>query len=139
MAESAEFFLGSAEGSYLRLVAGGPDWPLHFWAELHEPGLECRLKVSAWDPSGINKFSTVFKEMSDASRGWEGEKVWRSTEGELELRFQMNPTGQIAIEVALRDPYRWMVETQLSSQSGESLRSLAKSAEKFQAMLEHAA
>jgi len=47
-------------------------------------------------------------------------------------------TGQIRIRVTLRDPYLWSVRAQLASQSGEMLATLARSAETFQAMLEHA-
>jgi Family of unknown function (DUF6228) len=136
----AEFWLGSRSGGpSLHLVAGGPDWPRYFWAELKETGLDCRARVSAWDPSGVNKFSKVFREMNEAWRGWEGEKVWKSTEGELQLRFSINAKGGISIDVHLRDPYRWNVTTHLGAESGDTLSALAKSAEAFQGALDGAA
>jgi|SRR5450830_366123 hypothetical protein len=134
-----ELWIRSPGGeSSLHLLGHGPDWPAYFWAELEDAGLKCRARVSAVDPSG-RKFSTVFREIDESWRGWEGERVWESPEGELELRFSMSATGRITVKVMLRDPYRWTARTELSLQSGDELSQLAKDAQAFQDLLENAA
>jgi len=136
----ADFWIGSPSGeSSLHLSAGGADWPRHFWAELRQAGLSCKVRVSAWDPSGINKFSKAFQEMNASWKGWDGEKEWESTEGELQLKFSMNAKGGILVTVRLRDPYLWSVTTKLGTESGDTLSQLVKSAEAFQAVLDGAA
>jgi len=57
--------------------------------------------------------------MAESWRGWEGEKVWESPEGELELRFTIGATGGIVIKVMLRDIYRWTTRTVLFFNSGD--------------------
>jgi hypothetical protein len=137
---AAEFWIGApSEESNLRLLAGGPEWPDYFMAELREPGLDCRTRVAARDPSGVSKFSAVFQEMADSWKGWDGEKVWQSPEGELELRFTMSAVGSITVMVMLRDPYSWAVTTELGSESGDTLTQLARDAAAFQAALDGAA
>lgn len=138
----AEFWIGEPSSeSNLRLLAGGEGWPEYFLAELKAPGLSCRGRVATHDPSGCNQLARVFAEMNQSWKGWEGEKVWRSTDGELELRFSMSAVGAIRIDVRLRNcvKYEWEVATTLAAQSGDELSRLARQAARFQAMLDDAA
>ena len=125
------------EAASLRLVGGGSDWPEYFWAELTRSDLRCRARVATFEPRGL-RFSSVFREMADAWRGWDGEKLWESLEGELRLSFRMDSLGPVQVEVRLRDVYHWDVRTTLVTESG-ALEPLAKSAEAFQLALESAA
>lgn len=138
----AELWIGEPSSeSNLRLLAGGEGWPEYFLAQLKASGLSCRARVSTHDPSGCNQMSRVFAEMNQSWKGWEGEKVWRSTDGELELKFSMSATGAIRIDVRLRDSGMcdWKVATTLAAQSGDELSRLARQAARFQAMLDEVA
>jgi hypothetical protein len=68
----------------------------------------------------------------------EGEKVWESLEGELQLSFRMDSVGHVQIDVRMRDVYHWEVSTTLYTESG-ALDQLARDAEAFQVALETAA
>src|SRR6266508_5660786 len=104
-----EFWIHSVEeGAALRLVCLSPEWPDYFWAELKAPGLECRSRVSAFEPRP-DRLSDLFQEMAKAWKGWKGGKVWQSLEGELKLTCTMDATGHVQISVRLSEgtPYRW--------------------------------
>jgi Family of unknown function (DUF6228) len=39
--------------------------------------------------------SEFFQGLADSSRGWEGERKWRSLEGELQLTASIDKTGHV--------------------------------------------
>jgi len=127
------------DGASLRFVGESPDWPEYFWVELQAAGLECRSRVSAYEPRDV-RFSDLFRDMATAWKGWKGEQTWESLEGELSLASTMDALGHVTIRVVLADglPYRWKVVAELQTESG-ALERLAKEAEAFQHALETAA
>jgi hypothetical protein len=139
MIQEPEFVMRSVDdGAALRLVGSAPDWPEYFSATLERPGLNCRVRVYAYEPRG-QRFSTIFREMAAVAwKGWEGEKAWESLEGEIRLSFRMDSTGHVNVRVQIRDVYHWQIDTLLTLESG-ALASLAGDAEAFQTALEASA
>lgn len=102
-----------------------------FWTvELSGPGMTARRRVVAYRPHG--GFDCTFQEMAAASRGWEGDKVWRSLEGELRLVCTRDGLGHIKIAVELRTDWKsdWRAERVLVVEAGQ-LDRLARDAVEF--------
>jgi len=114
------------KGSLSIAFDGTDEWPV----VLSGPGLTARHRVYAYRPHG--GFDRMFKEMAAAWRGWEGEKVWRSLEGELRLVCTHDGLGRVTIVVGLQMdfPAEWSAEVTLLVEPGQ-LDALAKAAADF--------
>jgi hypothetical protein len=72
------------------------------------------------------QLAKLFAQMANEWRGWEGEKIWRSLDGELNLAFRHDGIGAINAKVRMRDEtmVNWVVEGELALELG-SLDGLA--------------
>jgi hypothetical protein len=78
--------------------------------------------------------------MAESWKGWQGEKVWQSLEGELRIACSVDALGHVKASVTILAglPRRWEVHAVLYTESG-ALDGLAREAEAFQNALETAA
>ncbi len=99
-------------------------------AALSRPGLDAEHPVYAYRPHA--SFSGFFADLAATWRGWEGEKTYRSLEGELLLRCTHDGVAHVTITVELRiDPVGdWRVQGSLAVEPGQ-LNDLARAAEEF--------
>jgi hypothetical protein len=73
----------------------------YFRVTIRGNGLTASARVYAFEPTGgLEQF---LKEIAANWRGWEGEKIWTSLEGELRLGCTSDSLGHIAIEVTLHE------------------------------------
>jgi hypothetical protein len=75
----------------------------------------------------------LFAQMAASWRGWRGEFVWDSLEGELDLRCTQDRTGHVFLRVALRSGATendWVVAATVVTEAGQ-LEGLARRAACF--------
>jgi hypothetical protein len=88
----------------------------YFIVSVTAHNLTASAQVYAWNPfdRGLIHF---FDDMAANWKGWSGEKVWSSLEGELGLVCTSDSLGHIEIEVALYDV--WTLKHVLHVDSGQ--------------------
>ena len=77
--------------------------------------------------------AALFRRMAERWKGWDGELVWGSLEGELTLRFAQDRAGHVSIGVELRSgPHEcdWSIRATIMAEAGQ-LENLARLAEAF--------
>ena len=77
--------------------------------------------------------AAVFRQVAERWKGWEGELVWGSLEGELTLRFAQDRAGHVTIGVGLRSrPHEcdWSIQATIIAEAGQ-LEDLARRAKAF--------
>ena len=77
--------------------------------------------------------AALFRRMAERWKGWDGELVWGSIEGELTLRFTQDRAGHVTIGVELRSgPHEcnWSIRATIMAEAGQ-LEDLARRAEAF--------
>ena len=122
---SHELQLSEEEG-LLRL-----DGSEYYRASLKAEGLTASAKVYAYEPHG--ELSQFFAELAAHREGWEGEKRWRSLEGELTLSCRSGGGSRITIEVVLRSGLYeddWCVQAMINIEAGQ-LVSIAANVRQF--------
>ena len=95
-----------------------------FIITIRELGLKASQSVYAWDPRG-ESLPDFFTELAKNWRGWEGKRKWNSFEGEFELVCSHDRIVHIAIEMTLKSPGSWTVQSSLNAVAGE-LDNIAK-------------
>jgi hypothetical protein len=72
--------------------------------------------------------SPFFADLAESWSGWEGEKVYRSLEADLELRASHDGLGSINLGVIIGRvaPPSWTMAAGLQIDAGEQLASIAK-------------
>jgi hypothetical protein len=92
-----------------------PSWEAHVVG----PGLDAKVMFNeeAWQVEFLADF---LAKLAPAWRGWAGEWIWRSVEGELGLVATHNGTNTVLLAVELVDgaPARWRVDTELDFDPG---------------------
>lgn len=101
-----------------------------FWARVCDANLSASSGVysfDSWHPAPL------FREMAEQWKGWTGELVWESMEGEMGLRCTQDRTGHVAIVIKLRSgPMEcdWSIEATIMVDAGQ-LEGIAGRAESF--------
>jgi hypothetical protein len=75
----------------------------------------------------------LFAQLASNWKGWQGEFVWESLEGELALRCSQDRAGHVFIRVSLSSGHTdqaWNVRATIMAEAGQ-LEELARSAEVF--------
>jgi hypothetical protein len=112
------------------------------WPEPHEPSVN-RIKVRLVG-SGLDVSTSVdlhpdhplpklFRGLADSWEGWEGEKHWRTLEGEFELTASTDRTGHVILRVELRPGHYvcdWRLETAMELEDGQ-LETLTRDMARF--------
>jgi Family of unknown function (DUF6228) len=97
------------------------------------PGLSASAEVDAVAYDGEHTLGLLFRRLADDWRGWEGERTWRSLEGDFDLAATHDGLGHVALEVRLRSgPYAadWLATGTLSLDAGQ-LDAVARDAAAF--------
>ena len=106
-------------------------WLQSFVVRIEEPGLSAAAQV---ENSGfIQGPESLFSEMAQNWRGWNGEKTWHALEGELTLSANTDALGHVRIQVQLRPTAgheAWRVTSFAYVEAGE-LDSLSARAARF--------
>lgn len=99
-------------------------------AGLHAHGLEAETVVGTHMFQGIGAF---FTDLATHWQGWQGERVWQSLDGELQLAAKSDRTGHVYLQVDLRDAVqdRWRLTAALVLEAGQ-LDLLATTARAFE-------
>lgn len=73
------------------------------------------------------RLGQVFSEMASEWRGWKGEKMWRSTDGEVRLAFIHDHVGLVHVSLDVKDSpaWNWKVTAEVALEIG-SLEKLAR-------------
>ena len=114
----------------LTLAGGQP----HEWtATLQSEGL-CAGALVENGPVNLTglTIADLFAELSESWRGWDGERVWSSNEGTLELTAAHDGVGHITLRVVLRhvSAAPWEIGATLILEAG-ALAALAREAARF--------
>lgn len=90
---------------------------------LESRGLSAEREVYAGWESGFAGLVSYFADLSAAWRGWEGERVFESIEGDLRLTAS-HFGSRVSVVVVLwesTNPLGWRVEAELEIEPGEQL------------------
>ena len=90
-------------------------------AVLEVGGLNARTEVVANYAQGFDDLVEFFRQLAQDWRGWTGERVWESVEGELSIAAAHR--GHVELDVRLREgPHRrWSARSTLLIEPGEEL------------------
>jgi len=111
-------------------------------ADVELPSEEFRVTVSNVNLSASGRIyadcggshpATLFSEMAERWRGWTGELVWESLEGDLCLRCTQDRTGHVSILVELHSgsmEWGWSIRATIMVETGQ-LELIARRAELF--------
>ena len=91
------------------------------------PGLSAVRQVYAGWEEGFTSLARYFSEMDASWRGWEGERVFESAEGDLRLSAS-HLGSRVSIRVVLwesTEPLGWRAEAELEIEPGEQLTRMA--------------
>ena len=126
MAESFQI-LSRDDHSSLRLEAHDRNY---FIADLRGLNLGARARVGTYMSGGL---AELFGELAADWRGWDGQKAWRSLEGELQLTATADRAGHVTLLTRLREgaPPLWSVELTLVVEAGQ-LEQIAREARAFE-------
>ena len=78
----------------------------YFTAALTSPNLSAEVRVYVVPVEGVNDVAALvrlFKTMSEKWRGWEGELVWGSLEGEFDIVVTSDRLGHINLRLGFRE------------------------------------
>ncbi|MER5948181.1 DUF6228 family protein [Streptomyces sp. NPDC001904] len=110
------------------------DDAVHYVAEAWSPGLAARVdEVVAWIwDADLAAFLT---ELAADYRGWEGERTWKTHDGDLAVSAVFMPTGRVALTWTLR-PWPdiaggWTASVTSCPEAGEQMSSLAADVRHF--------
>jgi hypothetical protein len=76
-------------------------------------------KVYIYEPHSL---ASLFGELADSWKGWEGAKEWSSVEGDFSLSCKSDGLGHVAIEVRLKsglDEDDWCVKAVIHVDAGQ--------------------
>ena len=117
-------------GSYetkLRLSGterGGDGIPTVISAAIDGPGLTAT--VAAYDDR-YGQLAVFFEALADSWRGWEGERIFSSLEGELEIKARHDGHVRLAIRLRRVDgPGLWTVHADVTVDPGEDIAAAAR-------------
>jgi len=105
----------------------------HIWtvkAEISDHGMSAQTSVIVDGDDGSD-LGSFFQLLADGWRGWEGARVWRSLEGEMEIDARHDSRGHVAVGVTLRhgEPAfaadAWSARTVFTLEAGEEMARFA--------------
>lgn len=102
----------------------------YFTVELFDPEVRARTRVYAYEPSQMTAF---FDDLARNWRGWPGNKLWESLEGECRMSAANDGKGHIDLNVSLRpspNPNAWRFDGVVLIEAGQ-LDSLVRTIEGF--------
>jgi Family of unknown function (DUF6228) len=106
------------------------------WLESYAVELEAfdfHASIRVENPSFGQPPAQLFNELAANWNGWEGTKVWRAIEGELELKATSDRLGHVTLAVAV-SPYpsagQWSAQAEVTVEAGQ-LERLASDARLF--------
>jgi hypothetical protein len=105
--------VGALPADYLTVTLTGPD-------------LSASRQVYAGWSGGFTHLATFFADLADQWRGWQGERVFESIEGDL--RIQATHDGHVNLRVTLWEstvPDGWKVQAEVGLDAGEALSNAA--------------
>jgi hypothetical protein len=119
--------LGS-RGEWLRLTPDGPSHrpPQYVTAELRCDGIAASQRIVHNYASGFEDLADFFGQLADDWRGWGGERVWESVEGDLRIEAR-HEYQHVQLRIVLRSQgpgwgnEGWMVAADLTIDPGEEL------------------
>jgi hypothetical protein len=133
---AGEFLVASAEGG-CRLAFRGQIPPVaaaydgyDVLVQLSGGGVEASERV--WDHMPQN-WSRFFQAMAESWRGWDGERVIESLEGQLRLSCTTDRLGHVAVRVHLRGDMGgsdWRAEDTVYVEAGQ-LEDIARRAQQY--------
>lgn len=98
-----------------------------FVVAANAPGLDIRRNVFLFDMDW-RALVAYFQDLADSWRGWEGDKEWRTTEGDLAIHAVVNDFGHVNLWFSIKDgfPVTWEAAVgKFLYESGEPMTSLA--------------
>ena len=113
--------------------------------ELKDPqGHYCQVRVTAHDHPARKRvymyrdgphLGSLFRAAAADWRGWNGERCWKSVDGELAVSLEADGLGHVTVSVSLGDelgdrPDPWCLQTTLTLEAGQ-LDRVARDAETF--------
>ena len=102
----------------------------YFLVSLRNNNLSASTKVYISDPYDAH-LTLFFMELAKDWRGFDGEKVWNSLEGEFGLICMADRLGHFAIEATIRDAFdTWRVKNTIFVEAGQ-LAKIADDVKKF--------
>ena len=95
-------------------------------ARVRAPGLDCER--DAYEYGGYEALAAFFEDMAGSWRGWLGERVFASLEGDLEI-VAVHDGRHVELAVRLRQfgPGDWTVSATVIVDPGEDLAASARS------------
>ena len=109
LALSAPQFHGDLPADYLSVTVTGPDMSAS------------RQVYAGWD-GGFSTLAAFFSDLAEHWRGWQGERVFESIEGDLRIRATHD--GHVNLRVLLWEstvPDGWRIDAGIRLDAGESL------------------
>ncbi|GAA1096793.1 hypothetical protein GCM10009668_11950 [Nocardioides dubius] len=86
------------------------------------PDLRASRQVYAGWENGFSTLAAFFADLADHWRGWSGQRVFESIEGDL--RILATHDGHVNLQVRLwetTEPHGWRVESEIRVDAGEAL------------------
>jgi Family of unknown function (DUF6228) len=99
----------------------------YFTVEFSSPSLSAFHRVWMYAGDG-ERLASLFEEMAENWKGWEGVKIWDAIEGDFSLSCTGDKLGHITIKVKLvgrNPPQLWSVEFDMEIEAGQ-LETIAK-------------
>ncbi|MFC4018908.1 DUF6228 family protein [Micromonospora sp. GCM10011542] len=117
-----------ARGEWLRLTPDNTSHrpPQYVTAELRCDGLAASRQVVHNYASGFEDLADFFGQLADDWRGWSGERVWESVEGDLRIEAR-HEYRHIQLRIVIRSPgpgwgnEGWKAAADLTIDPGEEL------------------
>lgn len=127
-------FIKESESKYLVLFAPEKHPTLeqldYFSVRYKSQAIECVTRVYAYE-DGF-RLASIFTEMADNWKGWDGKKQWASLEGEFEIACNITSTGKVTAHFFLTHGLdrEWEVKSSVFFGAGE-LEVLSKRMSEF--------
>jgi hypothetical protein len=130
------FLLTSASGAgsleFFERTPGAPRLPIErFKVRLFDDELSAVARV--YTDSATTHLAALFAQMAASWKGWQGDFVWESPEGEMILRCSHDRAGHVALRVALLSGLTegdWSIQATVMAEAGQ-LEDLASQAAAF--------
>ncbi|MGI5339365.1 DUF6228 family protein [Streptomyces sp. CA-181903] len=107
---------------------------VHYAVELSAPGLTARVdEVVAWIWDA--DLGAYLEELAEGYRGWDGERRWRTDDGDLSVSAVFRPGGHVGLTWTVRPWYEaaggWSASVTTWLEAGEQLAALASDVRHF--------
>lgn len=127
-------FIRESNSKYLEFFAPEKHHKLeqldYFSVRYKSQAIECVARVYAYEDG--HRLASIFKEMAENWKGWNGKKEWAALEGEFAISCDITNTGKVRAQFFLTPGLdrEWEVKSSVSFGAGE-LNVLSKRMDKF--------